>query len=106
MRFAISAAIACFFTSGAWADGVPLNNGRYVGATLVLKLTAKQKGVIDHFRTCHLENFQVMNIYTPYVFELNPLQKRALRAKPGSHREFLRYTRHIAISTMEGLIGI
>jgi len=67
----------------AWADGLPLRDGRYPGAVLVFDLTEAQKKVIDHYRTCQLENFKTMNVYTPYVFALTPSQSNALKAKKG-----------------------
>lgn len=60
-----------------------LRAGRYTGSVLVFTLTQQQKQVIDHFRTCHLEHFQSMNVYTPYVFTLTPLQGEALKEKKG-----------------------
>lgn len=83
MRAIIFAAIAILFGLAAHADGVPLRNGRYIGAVLVVKLTPEQKKGIAHFRTCHLENFKEMNIYTPYVFRLSTQQSRVLSAKRG-----------------------
>ena len=80
---------ACLFiatllvSTAAWADGLPLRDGRYPGAVLVFDLTAEQKAVIDHFRTCQLEKFRTMNVYTPYVFTLTPTQREALQAKKG-----------------------
>jgi len=70
-------------TTAAHADGLPLTDGRYDGPSLILKLTQQQKRVIDHFRTCHLENFKTMNQYTPYIFKLTPNQEMRLRAKVG-----------------------
>jgi len=67
----------------AVADGLPLKNGRYPGPVLVFTLTSEQKQVIDHFRTCHLEHFMTMNVYTPYVFKLTRRQASVLRAKTG-----------------------
>jgi hypothetical protein len=62
---------------------LPLRDGRYPGAVLIFDLTETQKKVIDHYRTCQLENFNAMNVYTPYVFRLTPRQSEALRAKKG-----------------------
>ena len=76
--------LAIFLISSvAWADGLPLRNGRYPRAVLVFDLTAAQKQVINHYRTCQLENFRTMNVYTPYIFTLTPNQSRALKAKKG-----------------------
>ena len=72
-----------FVMSIARADGVSLKDGRYIGPVLVFELSSEQKHDIDHFRTCHLENFETMNVYTPYVFRLTPSQSQALRAKAG-----------------------
>ena len=80
-RFAF--ALSCLAAFSAHADGLPLKNGRYDGPALVLKLTKDQIRVIDHYRTCHRENFKTMNAYTPYVFILTPSQKKALKAKKG-----------------------
>jgi len=67
----------------AWADGLPLRDGRYPGEVLIFNLTEAQKNVIDHYRTCQLENFRTMNVYTPYVFTLSPSQSKVLKAKKG-----------------------
>jgi hypothetical protein len=67
----------------ALADGLPLKNGRYEGPAIVLNLTTEQKAAIDHFRTCHLQQFKTMNQYTPYVFTLTADQAKVLRAKKG-----------------------
>ena len=67
----------------SWADGLPLRDGRYPGPVLVFALTKEQKNVIEHYRTCQLENFKTMNVYTPYVFTLTPRQSKALKAKKG-----------------------
>ncbi len=76
--------LAAFLISAvAWADGLPLSDGRYPGAVLVFNLTEAQKKVIDHYRTCQLENSRTMNIYTPYVFTLSPSQSKAVKAKKG-----------------------
>lgn len=80
---------ACLFlaaflvTATARADGLPLRDGRYPGAVLVFDLTVAQKEVINRYRTCQLENFRTMNVYTPYVFMLTPSQSQALKAKKG-----------------------
>ena len=63
--------------------GCFLKNGQYVGPSITFKLTNKQKQLIDHYRTCHLENFKKMNIYTPYIFKLTNIQKSRLKAKVG-----------------------
>ena len=83
MRAAYLALAALVMTGIAWADGVPLKDGRYVGPIVVFEITTEQKQVIDQFRTCHLENFKTMNEYTPYVFRLTPSQAEALKAKAG-----------------------
>jgi hypothetical protein len=67
----------------AIADGIYLANGRYNGDVLVFKLTNVQKTTINHFRTCHMERFKTMNIYTPYVFTLTPSQAKVLKEKKG-----------------------
>jgi hypothetical protein len=67
----------------AWADGLPLKNGRYPGEVLVFTLTAEQVQVIEHYRTCQFERSQAMNSYTPYVFKLTASQAEALRSKKG-----------------------
>jgi hypothetical protein len=73
----------------AKANGIDLVNGRYNGDVLVFKLTTMQKKTIDHFRSCHLENFKTMNVYTPYVFILTPHQAKILKHKKGfSPRHF------------------
>ncbi|TXI77070.1 MAG: hypothetical protein E6Q42_05840 [Dechloromonas sp.] len=67
-----------------WADGLPLEDGRYAGGpVLVFQLTEAQKASIEHFRTCHLDNFRTMNVYTPYVFTLTASQSEALMARTG-----------------------
>jgi hypothetical protein len=73
---------ALLISTVAWADGLPLNGGRYPGAVLIFNLTEAQKKVIDHYRTCQLEN-RTMNIYTPYVFTLTSSQSHVLKAKKG-----------------------
>ena len=70
------------------ADGLPLSNGRYPGKVLVFDLTAAQKKTIDRFRTCHLEKFRTMNVYTPYVFTLSASQASALRQTTGLSPKF------------------
>jgi hypothetical protein len=75
--------VSIMFTASVYADGLPLEDGPYPGPVLVFKLTKEQKQVIDHFRTCHLENFKTMNMYTPYVFTLTPKQAAALKSKKG-----------------------
>ncbi len=74
--------------TAARADGLPLMDGRYPGRVLVFSLTDEQKHVIEHFRTCHLEHFKTMNVYTPYVFTLTPTQAKALRAAKGFSPRF------------------
>lgn len=92
MKAAFSYLMALFITSVAWADGLPLDNGRYQGTVLIFNLTETQKKVIEHYRTCQLDNFKTMNVYTPYVFTLTPQQSQALRAKKGySPRHFQIY---------------
>jgi hypothetical protein len=83
----------------AKADGIDLVNGRYNGDVLVFKLTAMQKKTIDHFRSCHLENFKTMNVYTPYVYTLTPHQAKALKHKKGfSPRHFEVYETYLSDS--------
>ncbi len=80
----ITCALSVLLLSGtAQADGLPLKDGRYVGPVLVLQLTESQKQVIEIFRTCQLENFKTMNVYTPYVFQLTSGQAKSLKAKAG-----------------------
>lgn len=67
----------------AKADGLALEHGRYGEPVLVFDLTAGQKKIIEHFRTCHIERAKEMNIYTPYVFTLTPSQQKAVKAKAG-----------------------
>jgi hypothetical protein len=67
----------------AKAEGRDVVNGRYNGDVLVFKLTNTQKKVIEHFRTCHMEHFKTMNVYTPYVFALTPSQARKIKAIKG-----------------------
>lgn len=83
MRTAYLFLAASLISTVTWADGLPLRDGRYLGAVLVFDLTVAQKKVIDHYRTCQLENFRTMNVYTPYVFTLTPRQSEALKAKKG-----------------------
>jgi hypothetical protein len=72
-----------FSTLAALADGLPLVDGRYPGAVLVFKLTTAQKEVIQHYRTCQLEQSMEMNVFTPYVFSLSRQQAAELRGKVG-----------------------
>lgn len=67
----------------AAADGLPLKNGRYPGKVVTFQMTAEQKAIAERFRACHLARFQVMNVYTPYVFRLSPEQARTLRRTIG-----------------------
>jgi hypothetical protein len=67
----------------AWAEGLPLENGRYVDRVIVLTLTEKQKMDIAHFRACHIKHFKTMNVYTPYVFTLTRAQANQLAKKKG-----------------------
>lgn len=83
MKATYLALATLFMTATAWADGVPLKDGRYIRPVVVFEITAEQKQVIDQFRACHLENFKTMNEYTPYVFKLTPSQANALKAKAG-----------------------
>jgi hypothetical protein len=84
MRALFFALASLFITSIAQADALPLEKGRYAGGqVIVFRLTAAQKKVIDHHRTCHLENFRTMNVYTPYVFTLTAGQSEVLKAKKG-----------------------
>jgi len=83
MKPVLFAVVAFFVTSEAHADGVPLRDGRYRGAVLVLELTSDQRQVIDHFWSCHLENFKAMNMYTPYVFKLTSEQVHTLSVEVG-----------------------
>ena len=65
----------------AWADGLPLVNGRYPGEVLDFSLTKEQKKVIDHYRVCQLEGG--LNMYTPYVLSLTPAQAARVRKRVG-----------------------
>ncbi|GEM_PF-5177288 len=76
------------FASYAYADGLPLMEGRYQGAVIVLELTKEQKQVIDHYRVCHLEHYETMNQYTPYIFTLTFQQTGILKASKGFSPEF------------------
>lgn len=67
----------------AVADGLPLKDGRYPGKVVTFQMTARQKAVAARFRTCHLARYQVMNVYTPYVFRLTPEQARTVRRAIG-----------------------
>ncbi|MCW5650245.1 MAG: hypothetical protein KIS62_10900 [Ramlibacter sp.] len=82
MRFAL-ATIATLISMHAVADGLPLVNGRYPGPVVVFELSSAQRIAIEHFRSCHLENFQRMNVYTPYVFELEGSQSAELKRRVG-----------------------
>jgi hypothetical protein len=78
------AALACALLSlAAFADGIPLKDGRYRGPVMVFKLTQEQKEVIERFRNCHEAHFRTMNQYTPYVFRLSPEQAAAVKAREG-----------------------
>ncbi|MCQ8183360.1 hypothetical protein NP603_19770 [Methylomonas sp. SURF-1] len=83
MRIAYLFLAVFVLTAAARADGLPLRDGRYPGEVLVFDLTAAQKKVINLYRTCQLENFGTMNIYSPYVFRLTPSQSQALKEKKG-----------------------
>jgi hypothetical protein len=65
------------------ADGLPLRDGRYPGLVVDLKLTEQQKKAIDQYRSCQLEHSDTMNVYTPYVFVLTPLQASEVKKKAG-----------------------
>lgn len=63
----------------AFADGLPLTNGRYVqGKTTVLDLTPEQRALIDCIRERHTDNTK-----TPYVFRLTPKQAAKLKREAG-----------------------
>ena len=84
MKTLFMAVIFYVLTTNAYADGLPLTNGRYVqNPVLILKLTEEQKTFIDNFRKCHLENFKKMNQFTPYVFTLTDEQATTLKKKKG-----------------------
>jgi hypothetical protein len=70
-------------SSATRADGVPLKDGRYDGPVVVFSLSKAQKDVIERFRSCHLENYRTMNVYTPYIFSLTASQAHTLKAKTG-----------------------
>lgn len=71
------------FSASVKADGLPVEHGRYAGKVLVFRLTAVQKRVIAHYRSCQLEHFKIMNVYTPYVFDLSTSQHLALKKATG-----------------------
>jgi hypothetical protein len=78
-----AALMLCLIASRAVADGLTIKDGRYVGPVVVFDLTASQKNAVEHFRTCHVDHFQTMNTYTPYVFRLTPKQSATLRRRVG-----------------------
>lgn len=75
---------ACLFAAlavptFAFADGLPLTNGRYAqGRTTVLELTADQRALIDCIRERYTDNTK-----TPYVFRLTPKQAAKLEREAG-----------------------
>jgi hypothetical protein len=83
MKPAIVVFAALFAAPCTEADGLPLKNGRFPGPVVEFRLTAEQKRLIDHYRTCQLERSNTMNIYTPYVFTLSPSQAASLTRKAG-----------------------
>ena len=83
MGKAFAAAMMAAVVSNALADGLPLKDGRYPGPVLIFKLTPDQKKVIDHYRTCQVEQFRTMNEYTPYVFKLTSAQAKELKRMKG-----------------------
>jgi len=83
MKTAALVLVTFFLARNAVADGLPLKDGRYPGPVIVFTLTATQKTVIERYRTCQLERFKTMNVYTPYIFRLTPAQATALAARKG-----------------------
>jgi hypothetical protein len=83
MKRTLLVALLLSMASVAQADGVKLKGGRYDGPVLIFALTKNQKQVIERYRTCHLENFKVMNGYTPYVFSLTSAQAKVIKTKKG-----------------------
>lgn len=83
MKFAIAAIAAFLMNHPVVADELPLLGGRYPGPVLVFRLSAAQLKVIDRFESCYLGDSQRMNIYTPYVFELEKSQRAELKKKSG-----------------------
>ena len=67
----------------AAADELPLEKGRFPGAVIEFDLTPAQKRTIDHYRSCQLEHWKKMNVYTPYVFKLTSEQFAKVRARVG-----------------------
>jgi hypothetical protein len=82
-RFVCLTSVCLFTNLPAIADGLPLVEGRYPGLVLVFKLTADQKDIIEHYRTCQLEHSMDMNVFTPYVFALTRAQAGALKKRVG-----------------------
>jgi hypothetical protein len=83
MKALLSVAVSFFIACIVSADELPLKNGRYLGSVIVFKLSSSQRQAINHFRTCHLEKYQTMNVYTPYVFSLEPDQTSTLKTAKG-----------------------
>jgi hypothetical protein len=83
MKTAILVLATLFVPHNTYADGLPLKKGRYPGPVVVFSLTAQQTKVIEHYRTCQLERFKTMNMYTPYIFKLTASQAKVLVAKKG-----------------------
>ena len=83
IKFVIATAVMVLSLGRASADGLRLVNGRYPGPVVVFELSVAQRNVIARFNKCHLSRFRVMNVYTPYVFELEKSQRAQLRKKKG-----------------------
>lgn len=83
MKILVAGLLVLLGVTQALADGLPIVNGRYPGSVMVFRLSARQHKAIEHFVACHLENFQSMNVYTPYVFQLEKSQRMRLKKRLG-----------------------
>jgi hypothetical protein len=83
MKPLLLALAALLATQVAFADGVPLKNGRFPGDVIDLELTQQQKKTIEHYRTCQLERSKTMDIYTPYVFTMTSAQAAEVNKRVG-----------------------
>ena len=67
----------------AFADGIPLRDGRYAKASIAFTLSVAQRKTIAHFRSCHWDRLAQMNEFSPHVFELTPDQAKKLKRRVG-----------------------
>jgi hypothetical protein len=91
VRFIILFGLFLYFTTTpVFADGWPLNNGRFPGRVTVLELTKSQKAFLDLIRRCssgqppqRTHGDLISNEHTPFVFSLTHKQSAILKKDAG-----------------------